>query len=297
MTLDINFVSVGNLDIAYRFDGPNDGPVVVLVTGFGDQLIDWPESLVQTLAESGFRVLRFEPRDSGRSGSNEHWKSHGKLALFAASVRLGPRPDYTLDDLAEELLGVIDALELVHPHLIGYSMGGMIAQRATIIRNFASLTLLFSSSQAPALSRGSLKAAEASVNLTQRKTSHEARVAAGMALIEVTNGDIFRKQEDEARHDIERQVCRAYRPEGVGRMMLALLKSPPAHQNLNKIETPTFVLSAEKDCFFGPDHARDLAARIPNSELREVPGSGHNLPPSLGKLIATLWLEKFGSSK
>lgn len=294
MTADIDFVQVDGIDIAYRFDGPLGAPVIVLVTGFGDQLVDWPSSLIEGLNAAGYRILRFEPRDSGLSGLDQSWKSHGKMGLIAAAMGFGPRPDYTLDDLAGELLGLLDALKIDRPHVIGYSMGGMIVQRAAIKRQFASLALLFSSSQAPGLSRGVFRASQASMNLAQRKGKHEDRVAAGLAMVAVTNGPIFSKSPCEARSDVEHQLARAYNPEGIGRMMLALLKSPPAYDRLSEIAAPTLVFSAEQDCFFGPDHARDLVNRIPDADLRIIEGSGHNLPDALGQLIAIKWIEKFG---
>lgn len=288
-------VEVGGIDIAYRFDGPDEGEVVVLVTGFGDQLIDWPNSLVEGLTGARYRVLRFDPRDSGLSGALKAWQIHDTASLLAAAFGAGPRPGYTLDDLADELLGLIDALGVERVHVIGYSMGGMIAQRAAAKRSFASLTLLFTSSQAPGLSAGSQDASLASLALTQRiDDDADARLAAGLRLVEITNGPVHLKSAEQARIDVGAQNTRAYRPEGVGRMMLALLKSPPASDRLHDIDCPCLVLAAETDCFFASDHGADLVRRIRGASLETIPGSGHNLPESLGREIAARWLAHFG---
>ena len=286
---DVRFQEVGGLKLAYRLFGHSDGRRVALVTGFGDQMTEWPRSLIDGLVTAGCYILVYEPRDSGLSDSFANGTVYDVPTIMGAAMGSGVRADYDLDDLANELIGLTDQLGFSGAHLIGYSMGGMIIQRAALrAPSFASLTLVFTSSGAPHLSQGSPESAMASLALTQPQAETE-RVTAGMRLIEITNGKTLGKSEAEARHEIEASQKRAYRPDGVGRMMMALLSSAPAFDRLSELEMPVLVLSAEQDCFFGPDHAQDLIERITHAQLMEIAGSGHNLPEPVGAEILRLW--------
>jgi pimeloyl-ACP methyl ester carboxylesterase len=291
MTADIvKFATVGGLMIAYQFFGNPDGHRVILVTGFGDQMTEWPQSLIDGLVAANCHVLVYDTRDSGLSDSYPDGAIHEASKIIGAAMGEDSVSDYNLDDLAEELLGLIDELDFSGAHLIGYSMGGMVIQRAALRRpDFGSLTLLFTSSGAHHLSQGSPESTFASLAMTQPMRETE-RVQAGVAFIKVTNGKVFGKSDTEAHHEIEASQMRAYRPDGVGRMMMALLSSPPVYDKLCEIKLPVLILSAEDDCFFGPDHAADLIQRIPHAELIEIAGSGHNLPEAVGEEVARLWL-------
>jgi pimeloyl-ACP methyl ester carboxylesterase len=286
----VKFSLVGGLKIAYQLFGNSDGRRVVLVTGFGDQMTEWPQSLIDGLVAENCHVLVYDTRDSGLSDSYPFGAIHDASKIIGAAMGEDSVSDYNLDDLAEELIGLIDALDFGGAHLIGYSMGGMVIQRAALRRSdFGSLTLLFTSSGAHHLSQGSPQSTLASLAMTQPLPETE-RVQAGIEFIKVTNGKVLGKSDAEARHEIEASQIRAYRPEGVGRMMMALLCSPPVFDRLCEIKLPVLVLSAQDDCFFGPDHAADLVQRIPHAELIEIAGSGHNLPEAVGEEVARLWL-------
>ncbi|MCC5640732.1 alpha/beta hydrolase [Nostoc sp. CHAB 5844] len=287
-------VEVGGISIVYRLSGPVNGAQVVLVTGFGDQLVEWPDSLVDGLTGEGYRVLAYEPRDSGLSGSDPAWPTFDGGSLMAIATGQGGAPAYTLDDLAQELIALCEVLGWTAPHLIGYSMGGMIAQRAALQAPFASLTLLFSTSGSPGLSQAGPELVKASFALTQPLDA-EMRLAAGTQLVALTNGSRHGKAPAEATREITALQLRAYRPEGVGRMMAALLGSQPAHEQLQHLRLPCLVLQAAEDGFFAADHGHDLVARIPRSQLVTIAGAGHNLPESLGGEIASTWL-RFASA-
>lgn len=284
------FALVRDIKIAYQTFGDPSGRRVILVTGFGDQMTEWPQSLIEGLVSANCYVLVYDPRDSGLSDSFPNGTIYDTSTIISAATGDVSVSDYNLDDLADELIGLANELGFGGAHLIGYSMGGMVIQRAALRhRDFDSLTLLFTSSGASNLSQGTPESMFASLALTQPLSETE-RIQAGIQLFKVTNGTLFGKSDEEARHEVEASQRRAYRPEGVGRMMMALLCSPPVFDRLSEIKLPVLVLSAENDCFFGPDHAEDLVRRIPQAELIQISGSGHNLPEAVGEQIAKFWI-------
>lgn len=255
----------GSIELEYRVDGPSDSEAVVLSTGFGDQLTFWPHTLIDALLAAGYRVVRFDTRDAGLSSDGG---------------------EYDLDDLAEDLLAVISATSGGRAHVLGYSMGGQIALRAALASRaaIASLALVFSSSGAAHLSRPRPAAIMASLGVGRRLPMDQA-VAARLELVKVTSGVGYPYVEAEVRDAVLADLARAYRPEGAGRHMRALLTSAPVHSRLGDIGVPTAVVHASDDCFFGPDHGRDLAERL-GTTLDIIDGAGHNLSEAVGRELA-----------
>jgi pimeloyl-ACP methyl ester carboxylesterase len=293
---DTLFADIGGISIAYRLHGPTDGRQVALVSGYTDQLTDWPSSLIDQLVGAGCSVLVYDMRDTGLSGQRPEWKAHNSAALMGAAMSGGPESDYTIDDLATELNSLLHVVGFAQPHIIGYSMGGIVVQHAALVRPVASLTLLFTTSNAPGLSQAGMDVLAISLAVTQPQDD-TARLSSTMKLIELTNGPVHGKTHEEARAETLSAQTRAYRPDGVGRMLLCLLKSLPAHERVGQIDGPVLVIEADRDCFFGPDHADDLMARIPTAQRIKIPGSGHNLPEAVGTAVAQAWLAdpRFGA--
>ena len=149
-------VQANGITIEYEETGPPDAPVILLIMGLGMQLIGWPESFCERLAARGFRVVRFDNRDAGLSS---RMPSAGPLATTAMMARalfgLPVRPPYTLDDMARDTVGLMDALGIGQAHVVGASMGGMIAQIVAIEhpKRVKSLTSIMSTSGDPRLAR------------------------------------------------------------------------------------------------------------------------------------------------
>jgi pimeloyl-ACP methyl ester carboxylesterase len=153
-------VWANGLQIEVDDQGPRDGPVVLLIMGLGMQLIAWPDELVQSLVRRGFRVVRFDNRDIGLSqGFDEHGLPNMALAMMRYAMHLHVPGVYTLRDMAQDALGVMDALGISRAHVCGASMGGMIAQHlaAGAPSRVASLTLMMTTSGSRSLPKPSLR--------------------------------------------------------------------------------------------------------------------------------------------
>lgn len=258
---------VGPLEIEYNVVGPAGGDVVVLSTGFGDQLTMWPLSLQGALSAAGLRVVSFDTRDAGLSSDSQ---------------------GYSLDDLADDLLSIAAEVGTAAAcvNILGYSMGGQIAMRAALRapERVESLALLFSTSGAPELSSPSPAAIAASLSVCERSSRQDA-INRRIELMRVTNGPSFRFSDDSASMIAAADYDRAYRPEGVARHLSAMVHSYPIHDRIESLRCRSLIFQASHDCFFGQDHGDDLAKRL-SGEFRLIDGAGHNLTEELGALLA-----------
>lgn len=259
--------AAGPLELEYRVEGPPGGDLVVLSTGFGDQLTMWPRSLTSALVDAGFRVISFDTRDAGLSSESS---------------------DYDLDDLADDLLSIIQVAGAPRAHVIGYSMGGQIALRAALRDplRIISLVLLFSTSGVPVLSQRRSDTLAASLAICKRVSREEA-VRARLELIRLASGPRFPMDAEAARACVQADLDRAYRPEGTFRHLSALRNARPIHERIGAINVPSLVIQASHDCFFEEDHGEDLARRL-QGRYALIEGAGHNLTEELGKAVADL---------
>jgi pimeloyl-ACP methyl ester carboxylesterase len=262
-------------------DSGGDGPVVLLIMGLGMQLIAWPPTFVQPLVDAGYRVVRHDNRDIGLSQGFDE-AGTGSLLWEALRQRVGlrERSPYTVQDMANDSLGVLDALGIARAHIIGASMGGMIAQRLAVSapQRAASLVSIMSSSGARGLPGPRRDVAAA---LTRRPPG---RTEA--ALLEPRRGRVRLISSPAYPHDalmlaerITRGLRRAYRPAGVVRQMLAIGADTQRPDLLARIACPTLVLHGDADPLVPIACGRDTARRIPGAQFTAVPGMGHDLPP------------------
>ena len=230
-------VRANGITIEYDEIGRRDAPVILLIMGLGMQLVAWPESFCEGLAARGFRVVRFDNRDVGLS---TRMPSAGSLATTAMMARaflgLPVRPPYTLDDMARDTVGLMDALGIGEAHVVGASMGGMIAQ---IVADRASRTR-----QEPHLDhvderrprsagpegQGAARAACGRARATRRRPS-----AATWRLFRLIGGAGYPPTEAELRARVERAVRRSYRPDGFARQLLAIQTAPSRAPMLRRV--------------------------------------------------------------
>lgn len=256
-------------------------PAVLLIMGLGMQLVAWPPQMVEALVDAGFRVIRMDNRDIGLS---QHFDHLGTPNLILAGLRyklgLRIRPPYTLEDMARDALGVLDALGVARAHIVGVSMGGMIAQRAAIAapQRVISLTSIMSSSGAK-----NLKQAHPDVTrvLISRPASAELEAVVDhyVKLYRTIGSPDYPTPEPELRERIARGVQRSYHPAGVRRQMLAILADITRAAQLSRITSPTLVLHGRADPLVPFEHGEDVARRISGARLVGIDGMGHDLPP------------------
>lgn len=280
-------VQANGIEIEVEDTGGEGRPVVMLVMGLGMQLIAWPDALVQALVDAGFRVVRHDNRDAGLSqgfdqagNTNVLWQSlRYRLGLKVQSA-------YSVQDMANDALGVLDALGIRHAYVVGASMGGMIAQRmaATAPGRVTRLVSIMSSSGA----RG-LPGPRADVlGLLMRRPpgrDEEALIAHSVGLIRLIAGPAYR-QDDVAIADRLRQAMRrAYRPKGLMRQMAAVGADVGRETALSRIGCPTLVLHGDADPLVPIACGEDTARRIAGARFVAIPGMGHDLPPQVVDLL------------
>jgi pimeloyl-ACP methyl ester carboxylesterase len=270
------------IDIEVQDSGTGAGdtrPVVLLIMGLGLQLVAWPPALLQLLDEAGYRVVRFDNRDIGLS---QHFDALGTPHVVWAGIkhRLGwtIRPPYTLEDMAADSIGVLDALGVGKAHVVGVSMGGMIAQRLALAapERVASLTSIMSSSGARDLPQADPRLMRVLFS-RPANASRAAIVAHYVRLYQAIGSPGFPTDEDELVQRIGHAVDRNYHPAGTLRQMVAIAADVTRADALPRIARPTLVLHGLADPLLPPAHGEDTARRIPGARYTAIEGMGHDL--------------------
>ena len=276
-------VRANGLAFEVEESGPADGPAVLLVMGLGMQLVAWPAEFIDGLAGAGYRVIRFDNRDIGLS---EHLDYLGTPNLLWESLklRLGlpVRSPYRLHDMAADAIGLLDAMEIERAHVVGASMGGMVAQRMALAapQRLRSLTSIMSSSGARRLP-GPTPQVQRMLLGRPRDRSEAAIVDHAVRLFQLIGSPGFPIPEPDLRRRIEGAVRRSYHPAGSMRQLAAVVADAQRASELAQIRVPTLVLHGADDPLVPLACGEDTAKRIPGARLVAVPGMGHDLPPGV----------------
>lgn len=281
-------VAANGIDIAYDEVGDVEAPAIVLIMGLGTQMIAWPQAFCLALAQRGFRVIRFDNRDIGLSTKIDQSAPVDLLAAFGKAVAGKPvDAPYRLDDMAADTVGLMDALGIGRAHVVGASMGGMIAQivAARYSNRTRSLTSIMSSSGDPSLPQGRPEAI--SVLLAPRPSAddREGVIEASMRALRVIGSPGFPTPDTDLRAKVERAIDRSYYPSGVGRQMLAILASGSRVELLKQIKASTLVIHGADDPLVPVEAGKDTARHIPGAALQIVPGMGHDLADGLVPIL------------
>lgn len=266
-------------------DGSQTGrPVVLLIMGLGMQLVAWPPAMVDALVKAGYRVIRHDNRDVGLS---QHFDDQGAPNVIWASIKiklgLTPEAAYSLHDMALDAVGVLDALKVPKAHIVGVSMGGMIAQRVALAApdKVLSLTSIMSSSGARGLPTAEGKVMRALFSRPEGK-SLEAIVDHYVKLYSLIGSPGFSVEPAAQRERIMVGLKRSYHPVGTLRQMVAIgADTGKRARELNRITTPTLVLHGRADALVPFSHGEDTARRIPGAKFVGIDGMGHDLPPGV----------------
>ncbi|MFW2853091.1 alpha/beta fold hydrolase [Sphingomonas sp. TX0543] len=275
-------VAANGIEIEYDEFGAPDAPAVLMIMGLGAQLVRWPMNLVEALVARGYRVIRYDNRDVGLSTKFDAMGTPS-FALMAVShiLRRPVRAPYSLTDMAADAVGLLDALGIERAHIVGASMGGMIAQlfAAHWPERTLSLTSIMSTTGNPALPGASLQAMGILLR-RPRSADVEAIVAHGVRASKVVAA---RLQEDEAfmMERYREEVTRNHHPAGFVRQMAAILADGDRRARLKAITAPAVVVHGTEDPLVPVEGGRDTAAHVPGARLVEIPGMGHTLPPDV----------------
>lgn len=289
--------------LAYESFGSSRNPAVVLIAGLSTQMTAWPALFCQLLARSGYYVVRFDNRDCGLSqksgergpgplGKTQLLMRNAPAYRIAAGIHetmglkraphpsrlLAPRLPYSLSDLAADVIGLLDALGLPRAHLIGASMGGVIAQHCAFehAERVCSLTAIMSTSGEALLPGPSL--ALRSHFASRQPREEEAIIRRGIKTLRLVQGSRYRESDEQLRSRVEGSYRRAHHPEGAPRHLFAIAGSRPWVSRLPEIIAPALVVHGSEDPLLKPVCGRSLARRIPGARFDLVEGLGHDLP-------------------
>lgn len=274
---------------AETFGNPAD-PAMLLVMGLGCQMIVWPEALCESLAAAGFYVIRFDNRDIGLSSKVKTGRDP-QLIRNVLRSRFGCKVQapYTLRDMAQDTLGLLDALGVQRAHVVGLSMGGMIAQVLALDHadRLLSLTSIMSSSGNPRLPQAS---ARVQLRLVRRPKGRgrEALIDHGTETWAVLASPKALPPEAERRALATRTVDRSVYPRGYAHQLLAILASGSRHRRLSEIRLPTLIVHGEDDPLIPVAAAHEQHRLIPGAKLEVLPFMGHDLPTPLLPRLSTL---------
>lgn len=281
-------VTSNGLTLEYDEHGDPSHPPLLLVMGLGAQMTLWPIELVEALVAKGFRVIRFDNRDIGLSEKMEGAKAPGVIRqVIFGKLGMKPKVPYTLSDMANDAMGVLDALGIDKAHIVGASMGGMIAQRIAIhhAHRVLSLTSIFSTTGNGKLPQADKKAID---TLTTPPSSMEedALIAHGIKIQTAIGSPGYRPDPEHQKARIRDAVRRSVYPAGQMRQMAAIIHDGDRTALLADVNIPTLVLHGEDDPLVKVEGGRATAAAIPGAKLKTIPGWGHDLPMELVDEIA-----------
>jgi len=285
-------IAANGIKIEYEEMGPKDGPVVLLIMGLAAQMTLWPPAMLNALTAAGFRVVRFDNRDIGLTQ-----KLHGKrvvnplLQIAAQQIGFGNFAPYTLHTMVSDAVGLLDALKIEHAHVVGASMGGMIAQvlAGRHADRVASLGLIMSSSGKPLSALPRWRVIRLAFDAPARDAPWEDRLAVEVRNIAVINGPHFLPPADALRSRVERLRARSDYPQGMLRQFDAILGTGSLLRYTKRITAPTVVIHGSDDPMVRPRNGRSLARAIPGARFVVVDGMGHDLPePVWRPIVETL---------
>ena len=294
-------IRANSIDVEIADSAPGDAsrPVVLLIMGLGMQLIAWPPALVQGLIDAGFRVVRFDNRDAGLS---QHFDALGMPNLLwqGLKYKLGLRitPPYSLIDMAMDSVGVLDALHIDKAHIVGVSMGGMIAQRVALLtpQRTLSLTSIMSSSGARGLPAASAEATKALLSRPANQ-GKQAAIDHSVKLFKVigshgsTSG--FEMPDADLRQRVTEAIERSFYPQGIARQMVSTVADGSRAKALSGITAPTLVVHGKADPLVPFACGEDTARRIPGATLVGVEEMGHDLPPGVVARLLEVMIPHF----
>jgi len=268
---------VGPVELVYETIGDSADAPMLLVMGLGMQLIHWDRGLCELLAERGFHVIRFDNRDAGLST-----KIRGPVPnVMRLMAGLPTRVPYLLDDMAGDALGLLDHLGIERAHVVGTSMGGMIAQTMAIQRPERVLSLASMLSTTGDRRVGTPKLRVWSLMMRRAPQERDAYIDYFTRVFRMIGSPAYRRDENRLRELAAATYDRCHYPAGTARQLGAIMASGSRTAALRRLDVPTVVIHGESDPLVPLRAGVATARAIPNAELIAIPGMGHDMPEQL----------------
>lgn len=287
------FASSKGVDIHYDTRGESTNPTILLIHGLGTQKLGWNEEFCDYLVGQGFFVVRFDNRDVGESTILSDQKPPSLAwKIFLNKLGFKPSSPYSLADMAQDSISVLNVLNIKTAHVVGASMGGMIAQHlaANYPGRVLSLTSIMSSS-----GRRGIPWIDSSVMSVMGKkvdpADRNASIDYSMALWRAVASTAYPTPEATLKAFVSDSYERGYYPDGVARQFAAILADGDRSPLLKTIKQPTLVVHGDSDLMVHVEGGKDTARQIAGSRLEIIAGMGHDFPPELSTRIAKLVVE------
>ena len=272
-------IQANNIEIEYETFGSTGLPALLLISRLGGQLLDWDESLCESLAEKGYFVIRFDNRDSGLSSKIMDPEPGAAAKMFKAIMK-GERvvPLYTIEDMAEDAVGLLDALSIEKAHICGISIGGMIAQTIAIHHpdRVESLISIYSTTGDPDLPPPQADALN--VLFEPAPAKRPAYIEHTVNVFKVISGSGTHFDTAFLREIAGRYYDRSFCPQGTAHHLIAALLQTNRKKQLADLTMPALVIHGDEDPLVSMAAGKDTAEAIPNADLLIIEGMGHDLP-------------------
>jgi proline iminopeptidase len=285
-------IAANGISLHYESLGNENDPPILLIMGLAAQMILWPDAFCQMLVEKGFRVIRFDNRDVGLSTHLDHFGTPNvALEYMKFMTRLPMKSSYLIDDMAADTAALIDALGLKRPHVVGASMGGMIAQNlaANYPDKVASLTSIMSTTGRRSLPKPTWKTLRAIMAPPARRGDTQGAINRMVHVFKVISSKTYPPDPAYLRDVCTRHIMRANYPPGGARQLMAIAASDDRTYTVRKIKAPTLVLHGDEDKLVSPicgmETAREIVYGGGKARVNIIKGMGHDLPaPLLGQI-------------
>ncbi|OBK73070.1 alpha/beta hydrolase [Mycobacterium sp. 1164985.4] len=290
----------GDVGIFYEDLGDPADPPVLLIMGVGAQLPMWPDGFCARLIGQGYRVIRFDHRDTGLSTKLDGQRADGSVYPRVLRYLLGrgsPVP-YTLVDLAEDVRGLLDNLRIERAHIVGASMGGMIAQvlAGRHPDRVASLGLVMTSAGTPLSSLPALRVIRLAFGAPPRDAPLEQRLAHEVRNVAIINGPNFLPPTEQLQRRVRELRERSDYPQGMLRQFDAILGTGSLLRYTRRIAAPTVVVHGSKDPMVRPRNGRTVARAVEGARYVVVDGMGHDLPEPVWAPVVGALTENFAAA-
>jgi pimeloyl-ACP methyl ester carboxylesterase len=274
-----------DLEIHYEDMGNPSDPPVLLIMGLGAQLVLWRKEFCERLVNHGYRVIRYDNRDVGLSSKLHGRRAAGSLIAALARSFIGlPSPSvYTLEHMADDAAALLDHLEIDRAHIVGASMGGMIAQilAARYPHRTAGLGIIFSSNNSALLPPPAPRALLALIKGPAPDSPREVIVENSIRVSKIIGSPGYPTSEEKLRAEAIEGYERSHYPQGIARHFGAVLGSGSLRRFDRQITAPTVVIHGRADILMRPSGGRAIASAVPNARLVLFDGMAHDLPEAL----------------